>query len=140
MHLAKTMLAGAAILSGASQAGAADMTIKPGKWEFRSTTTMPSFNAPREHVNQECFTDSTISPQRLMKDMEQGCQLLNGESDKQSMSWQVSCSQQGINMTGTGKVRTSGETLDGSMHMAMHANGQEMNIEMALGRQISGSV
>ena len=112
-------------------AHAADMKIKPGQWEFRSTTSLPTPGGPREHVNTQCFADAKITPETLMKDMQQGCRLLESDSDGSSMSWKVSCSNSGGEMSGAGNVTVSGNTLTGAMKMAMSFNGQTMNMDMS---------
>lgn len=112
-------------------AHAADMMIKPGEWEFRSKTSLPTPGGPQERVNRRCFADATISPETMMKDMQQGCRFLESDSDGSSMSWKVSCSNSGGEMSGVGNVTVSGDTLTGGMKMAMSFNGQQMNMELS---------
>lgn len=117
------------LLLGSAHAG--DMQIKTGQWEFRSKTSMPTQGGPREHVNKQCLKEATITPETLMKDMQQDCQLFESTSAANSMSWKVSCSSGGGDMTGEGKVMGSGETLKGGMTMTMSFNGQTMNMDVS---------
>jgi hypothetical protein len=112
-------------------AHAAGMEIKPGQWEFRSQTSMPVQGGIRENVNKQCLKDATVTPQTLMKDMQQGCELLDSKGTANSLSWKVSCSGGGGDMTGEGNVTGSDETLQGGMKMVVSYNGQKMNMAVS---------
>jgi hypothetical protein len=79
----------------------------------------------------QCFTDPTITPETMMKDMQQDCRLLESDSDGTSMSWKVSCSGGGGEMTGVGNVTSAGDKIKGGMKMVMSFNGQEMNMDVS---------
>lgn len=118
------------LLLGAGSLGATEMKVKPGKWEFVSTTTMAMMGAPRSHTNTQCLSESGVSPNTLMKDMAQGCELLDANTSKSAMSWKVRCQQEGGEMTGEGQVSSTGETLQGGMNMKMSFNGQAMDMSV----------
>lgn len=128
MELSLVVLGGLMLLGPVH---AAEMKIKTGEWEFSSQTSMPGQGGAREHVNKQCLKEATITPETLMKDMKQDCQLLDSNSSGSSMSWKVSCSSQGGEMIGEGNVTGSGETLKGGMKMAMTFNGQTMNMAVS---------
>ena len=113
-----------------SHVSAVEMKVKPGKWEFVSTTTMAMMGAPRSHTNTQCLSEAGVSPKTLMKDMAQGCELLDSNTSKNSMNWKVRCQQEGGEMTGEGQVSSSGDTLQGGMNMKMSFNGQAMDMSV----------
>ena len=121
---------GLVLFLGAINLSAAEMKVKPGKWEFVSTTNMAMMGAPRSHTNTQCLNESGVSPKTLMKDMAQGCQLLDSNTSKSSMSWKVQCQQEGGEMTGEGQVSSTGDTLQGGMNMKMSFNGQAMDMSV----------
>ena len=131
MKLMDLALIAFGVLFLAGSVDAAGMKIKTGEWEFQSQTSMPGQSGPREHVNKQCLKEETITPQTLMKDMKQDCQLLDANSSGNSMSWKVSCANNGGEMTGEGNVTGSGETLKGGMKMTMIFNGQTMNMAVS---------
>ncbi|MFT4560489.1 MAG: hypothetical protein ACI9BW_000223 [Gammaproteobacteria bacterium] len=110
--------------------GALAMKIKPGKWEFRSTNSMHGAGAAQEQVDQQCISDPVMRPDTLMKDMNNGCQLLDTEDATDSMSWKVTCSNAGGEMSGSGNVRREGDGLVGGMQMTMSFNGQKMDMRV----------
>ena len=113
-----------------SNVNAAEMKVKPGQWEFVSTTTMAMMGAPRSHTNTQCLNESGVSPKTLMKDMAQGCELLDSDTSSNSMSWKVRCQQEGGEITGEGQVSSTGDTLKGGMNMKMSFNGQAMDMSV----------
>ncbi len=128
MELSVVLLGGLLLHSSGHAAG---MQIKTGEWEFRSQTSMPGQNVARDHVDKQCLKDETITPEVMMKGMQQGCELSDFDSTAHSMSWKVQCSNKGGEMTGAGNVSGSGETLKGGMEMAMTFNGQTMNMAVS---------
>lgn len=118
------------LLLGAVNLSAAEMKVKPGKWEFVSTTNMAMMGAPRSHANTQCLSESGVSPKTLMKDMANGCELLDSNTSKSAMSWKVKCQQEGGEMTGEGQVSSTGDTLQGGMNMKMSFNGQAMDMSV----------
>ena len=109
---------------------ASAITIKPGKWEFRSTSSMQGTGAPREQVNQQCPSDAEAKPSTLMQDMSGGCELINPKSDRDSMSSTIQCAGPTGQMSDTGNVRRDGDKLVGGMQMTMAFNGQSMNMNV----------
>lgn len=116
-----------------------EMKVKPGKWEFVSTTTMAMMGAPRSHTNTQCLKEATVSPETLMEDMAKGCELLDSEASSNAMSWKVKCLQDGGEMTGEGSVTSKGDTVEGGMNMKMSFNGQAMDMQVAWSGKHIGS-
>lgn len=120
-----------ATLAVVGSAAAEDMRIKPGKWEFRSTMSMMGQGKPTEHVNQDCMKEESLSPQVMMKNMQQSCELLETTSTSDSLSWNVRCAAGGNSSTGTGSVRATGdESLSGVMDMTFSYGDQQMTMNM----------
>ena len=118
------------LLVSVSNTFAEGLKIKPGKWEFISTTTMVGMGAPRQHTNTECLKDAELRPEKMMKDMNQGCQLSDTKTSSSNASWKVTCDNQGGQMVGEGQVASKGDTLTGGMDMSMSVNGQSMNMKI----------
>ncbi|MDA0822624.1 MAG: DUF3617 family protein [Proteobacteria bacterium] len=110
--------------------GALAMKIKPGNWEFRSTNSMHGANAAQEQVGEQCINDPVLKPDTLMKEMNNGCRLTDSQDGTDAMSWKVSCSNEGGEMTGNGNVRREGDGIVGGMEMTMSFKGQTMNMNV----------
>ena len=130
MRVLNSLLLITALILISANSSAVDMKVKPGKWEFVSTTTMAMMGAPRSHTSTQCLSESGVSPKTLMKDMTQGCELLDSNTTKNSMSWKVKCQQEGGEMTGEGQVSSTGSSLEGGMNMKMSFNGQAMDMSV----------
>jgi hypothetical protein len=116
------------LLTGPTSALA--MKIKPGNWEFRSTNPMHGAGAGQEQVGEQCIRDPVMKPDTLMKEMNNGCRLTDSQNGTDSMSWQVSCSNEGGEMTGNGNVRREGDGIVGGMDMTMSFDGQKMDMKV----------
>jgi len=127
-YLNVVALAGLLLMNAVS---AAEMNIKPGKWEFHSTTSMLMPGAPRETVNQRCIDTPSMTPEMLMTGMDRGCQLTDAGTTADSMAWAVECSSDGGTSTGKGHVeKNSEDTLSGAMTMTISYKGQENTFDM----------
>lgn len=107
------------------------MNIKPGKWEFRSQSSLPGAGGTQKHTNTQCITEEQLKPETMMQDMQQGCELLESKVDGDTMTWKVHCNNPGGEMTGVGHVSGSNETISGGMEMTMSFSGQQMNMNMS---------
>ncbi|MEM7465664.1 MAG: DUF3617 family protein [Pseudomonadota bacterium] len=130
MQNRSTVLAALLVVGATGTVSAAEMKVKPGKWEFASTTTMAMMGAPRTHTMTQCINESGITPETMMEEMAQGCELLDSNTSSQTMTWKVKCAQEGGEMTGEGQVVSGGDTLKGGMKMNMSFNGQAMNMSV----------
>ncbi len=123
------MILGAAIALMATQATAGGMKVEPGAWEFQSTSTTPMAATPQSEITRECVKEDEISPEIFMEDAS-GCTLTDSKSNASMMKWKMTCPNPGGEMTGEAEFSSTGETIRGSMKMAMTINGQPMNFEM----------
>lgn len=111
-----------------SQIAVAESTlpdIKEGLWEltFKSEiaaqpTSMPSI----AYSSQHCLNRQTAAdPKTLLRHNQ--CEILNLNQQATQVSWNMRCQQQGIQMTGDGKVDYSHESFNGSFNMRMQGEG-----------------
>ena len=101
------------------------MKVKPGLWETKSQVTSPA--GTQENISQDCIEESEISPENMMDD-NQGCEVIDSSSDSNSMQWSIACSNEGVNMTGSGHAQSSGDTIDGGMEIKANFGGQEFSM------------
>lgn len=120
----------------AANAAAQELTIKPGNWEMTTEMVM-SMNMngqamnipPRTMTETECRSadDATFSPDALVQE---GCTVSNVEGTDRSLSFDVVCTQQGMNMNGsmafqldasgnngTGQIEMNGSVPGGTVSM-----------------------
>ncbi len=107
-------------------AGAAGMKIKPGLWEFSSNSMTPGPAGTTSTTNQECISDSTLDPHKLM-DQSQGCAISDVKAGGSKMTWHVECSSPAGQMAGDAEFRSSGDTAEGSMSMNISFGGNTMS-------------
>ncbi len=101
---------------------AVGMQVNPGLWETKSQVTSPG--GTQENISQDCIEESEISPEKMMDD-NQGCEVTESSSDANSMQWSIACSNEGVNMTGSGHAKSSGNTITGGMDIKANIGGQE---------------
>ncbi len=89
----------AGVLALASPALADGMEVKPGKWEFKTTSQSPMAPAPKTQVETHCVTESKVDPATFMRNSN-GCQLSDAQASSSSMSWKMACKAHGGQMTG----------------------------------------
>ncbi|WP_300377411.1 DUF3617 family protein [Henriciella sp.] len=122
----KTLAAATALtLFLGGTAAAQGLSVQPGEWrtESRMTGTMQaqgmSMNLPGQtHSSTQCISeeDATFSPDQLAED---GCTTSNVQSTDDSISFDLTCTQQGATINGSMKVSASdgGKTVDGTMNL-----------------------
>lgn len=117
-----------ALVLGTGLAGAAyaqELKVKPGNWETSTTMNMSvnmngqAMTIPPRTMNQtECMKpeDAKFSPDDLVQ---QGCSVSNIKSGDRTLSFDLSCSQQGAAMTGTMsfELDPSGDSGNGTMSL-----------------------
>ncbi len=104
---------------------AGGMQVSPGLWETKSQVTSPG--GTQENISQDCIEESEISPEKMM-DENQGCEVTESSSDANSMQWSIACSNEGVNMTGSGHAKSSGNTIMGGMDIKANFGGQEFSM------------
>ena len=130
----------AVLLSGA--ASAQSLGVKPGKWETQTTFTGKvtaqgmSFNLPGQTTTTtNCITeeDASFKPEDMAGDT---CTPSNVKSTDSSISFDITCDQEGSTLTGTMEATASddGKSVTGVMTM----NGSYQGGSMAMTGNYSG--
>ena len=101
------------------------MKVKAGLWETKSIVTMPFGGDKQEHTSRDCISQSKITPEDMMKDVE-GCKILNTNVDANSMQWTISCQNAGVEMLGEGSAESAGTKITGGMNISATFDRQEM--------------
>ena len=114
---------------------AAGPDINPGLWEFTTETQMQgggNMQVPPE-THTQCITRDDLVP--MSQNASQECQTTNVVTSGDTISWDIVCGGQGGQMEGSGEVTYHGDTMDGSMVMAI--SGTNMQITNTItGRRV----
>jgi hypothetical protein len=116
---------------------AAAQSMTPGEWEFTTTTTSPALPKPQAATVTQCVTPEDAQDPAHFSGTGgmQDCKLTPGERTADTYSWTVSCPAQGL--TGEGKVRFGGDSIDGTVRVVVDAQGQKMQMSSrTLGRRL----
>lgn len=127
MSVRFTLLASILLLS-TTAAAAEDMQISPGLWEIQITSKMPMLPQPTSKSMQHCFTDSQLSPGKIMENSS-NCEFSDVQSSRSAMSWKMSCTGHGGSMEGNGQFKSSGDSMQGTLMMTMQMQGQQITME-----------
>jgi Protein of unknown function (DUF3617) len=126
------MLVFTALLIGHAWAGP---NINPGLWEFTTETQMQgaaNMQVPPE-THTQCITPDDTVP--MSQGASKECQITNVATNGDTISWNIVCAGQGGQMEGRGEVTYHGDTMDGSMVMAI--SGTNMQITNTItGRRV----
>lgn len=110
-----------------SQSYAESQEMKPGKWEMTTITEMPMMG-PMTQTVTSCLTKEELQPQVMMQQEENGCTIKNMKNSGATMSWDIVCSGQSREFSGSATATTSAESVKGEIKMKMIMGGQTMNI------------
>lgn len=114
---------------------AAGPNINPGLWEFTTETQMQgaaNMQVPPE-THTQCITPDDTVP--MSQEASQECQISNMATHGDTVTWDIACGGQGGQMEGSGEVTYHGDTMEGSMVMAI--SGTNMQITNTItGRRI----
>ena len=127
MQRASAILA-AAILGTAGPALGDGLEMEPGKWEFRTTSSMPTAPRPMEFVDTRCVTPADTKPETFMKDASQ-CQVTSIETSARLMRWKVTCQNPTGPVVGEGEARSTGKTVRTTMKTSLEVDGQRVTME-----------
>lgn len=127
MPVRYAMLASVLLLS-TTAAVAEDMQITPGMWEIQITSKMPMLPQPTVKNMQQCFTASRISPEKIMQNSG-NCEFSDVQASSSQVSWKMSCTGHGGNMTGTGQFNSQGDSMNGTLQMSMQMQGQQITMD-----------
>lgn len=113
-------LAGAVWLTLLSMTVGADaaMDVKAGLWESRIESVIEGLPvSPPPMIHRNCVTEDDLVPQ--MESPGQECKVLEHKVSGKTVRWQVQCKQDGMTMTGTGRIVYSGDRYEGDVVMTM---------------------
>ncbi len=95
--------------------------LKPGKWEIKTTVTMPMMPEAKVTTQTECITPEEASDP-LAAIIEEGtCKVLNKEENGNTLEFELECEgEMGMKMNGKGHFTANGTTASGKMEMTMN--------------------
>ena len=95
--------------------------IKPGKWEIKTTVTMPMMPEAKVTTQTECITLEEASDPLAAIIEESTCKVLNKEESGNTLEFEVECEgEMDMKMTGKGHFTANGTTASGKMEMTMN--------------------
>ncbi|MCK4791369.1 MAG: DUF3617 domain-containing protein [Desulfobacteraceae bacterium] len=106
--------------------------MQEGLWEITSKMKMRGMDMP-SYTHTQCITKKDLVPQSSQPGQE--CQVTDVKYKGNTVTWNVKCSTQGGEMTGTGRITYGGDSFEGTMKMIMGGSGMEMITYMS-GRRI----
>lgn len=114
-----------AVLTWAA-AGGALADLEPGNWEMTVTTTIEGMPGAMAPITQaRCITRADArDPSRLIG-TGAGCEFSNKRDSGSEITFDVACSGQ-IPMSGSGVVRYTATTVNGSLEIAANTGGQRI--------------
>ena len=107
------MLVSTALLIGHAWAGP---QMNPGQWEITTKTEMAGM-PPQSITHTQCITNDDPVP--MSDDASRECQVTDIVTNGDTISWKIVCGGQGGGMEGTGQITYRGDTMDGTMYMAI---------------------
>lgn len=128
--LACLFIAGVASLAGVKVAVADDgPTLKPGKWEFATTTEVPMLPEPKTTTKTECVKEETDPLAAFSKTDE--CKVTDRTVNGNSMKWKVECGtgEDTPKVNGSGELTADDSEVEGKMEMVSNLGGQEMRFK-----------
>lgn len=96
--------------------------LKPGKWEFTTTVTMPMMPEAKVTTQTECITPEEANSDPLAAMIEEGtCKVLNKEEHGNTIEFEVECQgEMGMKSRGKGYFTANGTTASGKMEVTMN--------------------
>ncbi len=103
------------------------IAIKPGKWDIKSTTTVPFLAQPQTHTRSLCMQDSTFDPIVMLENnSELNCAVTSSEASGNTLTWEMTCSDPatpGMAYKSTGNMTIDGDRGTGEMRIMMNIPG-----------------
>jgi hypothetical protein len=95
--------------------------IKPGKWEIKTTVTMPMMPEANVTTQTECITLEEASDPLAAIMEKSNCKVLNKKESGNTIEFEVECDGgMGMKMNGKGHFTANGTTATGKMEMTMN--------------------
>jgi Protein of unknown function (DUF3617) len=107
---------------------ASELNMEDGMWEVTSTVKMQGMTIPPMSFSQ-CMTKEDAVPQDNSPGQE-NCKISDMKTVGSTVSWTMSCSAQGGDMTGKGKITYHGDRFEGEVSVEYPATGIVMVTEM----------
>ncbi len=99
----------------------------PGKYEITAKVEMPGMpTAAPAQTTTQCMTEQDPVPSATAAS--QDCSVLKMETKKNTVSWEMECSQQGQKMKSSGQITYSGKTFEGTTQMNLGPQAGNMTI------------
>ena len=107
-------------------AGGALADIEPGQWEMTVTTSVEGMPGGMAPVTQaRCLTrEDARDPTRLIG-AGAGCEFSNRRDTGSEITFNVACTGQ-VPMSGSGAVRYSGQSVDGTLELTANLGNQRL--------------
>ena len=96
-------------------------SMEPGKWEFKTTASMPMMSEPKVTTKTECVTEEEATKDPLAAMVEDiNCKVLSREESGDTIEFEVECEgDMDTKMKGKGKCTADGTSASGNMEMTM---------------------
>ncbi len=107
--------------------------VKPGLWEISSKVTMSEIAVEMPSMTQtKCITQNTVDPEELLKS--HNCQFSQNHGSSNTVTWKMSCMEQGVKMKGSGSMTYHNTSFNG--HFDLEMDGEAGPVTMST--QIDG--
>jgi hypothetical protein len=105
-------------------------TLKPGKWEFTTTTEVPMLPEPKTTTKTECVKEEQTDPLAAFSKTED-CKVTDRTVNGNSMKWKVECGKgdDTPKVNGSGELTADDSEVEGKMEMVSILGGQEMRFK-----------
>ena len=125
-------------LLGLVQHVSAEPDIKEGAWEIISQMEMSAIPVKMPPVKfKECFTKQNMNPEKILRNNH--CEMQQMDLKNNAVSWEMSCQQKGMQMTGRGNLIYQKTSFSGKFDISMNEAGNEaMNMRINLSGQYIG--
>ena len=111
----------------ANSVSADSLPIEPGLWEFTSTGTNPFTGQQESETETECVVEDEYDPAEEMED--ENCEVGESDLDGDTLTFSMSCSMEGGQMTMNAVFQSNGDSAQGTMNIEMTFGGQTMTSE-----------
>jgi hypothetical protein len=112
------------------------MDFKQGKYEITSKMEMPGMSMPAKTVTQ-CLTQENPIPDKSVKN--QDCEIVDMQEKGNTVTWTMTCTQQGQKVITTGEMAYAENAFTGKMTMNMGSQGGNMTIKTQITGKRIGS-
>ncbi len=120
----------AAVPSCAATADAEEgMHVEPGLWKTRTELTMPMLPQPRVQTQEQCLRRSELDAETFAREPEGDCRITDRELAPDRMRWRMECTSDGQTTVGEGRMRSSGDTVEGELVLTSRVGGREFTVE-----------